>query len=366
MVPVALVAEWRALAAAVAMIGVLALASVAVCSSTCRAPAEPLAAVDLTLSQGARAHPAARCRIGAVRVSSSARARWLVILLIVVLDAIGLAHDGLRLAPIGLASGAGALVVFAALAAIYTYWRPDERIVDLAQCAAQLIALFAATGCFSYVVTATNLPLANDAVAAADRTLGFDWLGWFGWVDQHPALRLVMQFAYPSAIAQMVLIACYLCLTGQPARSRELVWTIMLSLLIIVPLSGLLPVESAWLYYDVGRFFDAASVADFDRLRAAQLHDVDLRQLQGIISFPSFHTCLGLLFPYVVRKRRRVLLPVALLNAAMILSVPTEGGHFLVDVIAGAAVAAAAVWLTAQIEALLDRRQPAAAASPAE
>jgi membrane-associated phospholipid phosphatase len=46
--------------------------------------------------------------------------------------------------------------------------------------------------------------------------------------------------------------------------------------------------------------------------------------------------------------------------------VPTEGGHFLVDVIAGAAVAAAALWLTAQIEALLDRRQPAAAASPAE
>jgi len=111
----------------------------------------------------------------------------------------------------------------------------------------------------------------------------------------------------------MVLIACYLSLTGQPARSRELVWTIMLSLLIIVPLSGLLPVESAWLYYDVGRFFDAASIADFDRLRAGQLHDLDLRQLQGIISFPSFHTCLGLVFVYVVHKRRRVLLPLALL-----------------------------------------------------
>ncbi|HJT08846.1 MAG TPA: phosphatase PAP2 family protein [Stellaceae bacterium] len=299
-------------------------------------------------------------------MSSSARARWLAIFLIVILDGIGLAHDRLHLAPIGLASGAGALIVFGALAAIYTYWRPDERIVDLAQCAAQLIALFAATGCFSYIVTATNLPLANDAVAAVDRALGFDWLRWFGWVEQHPVLRLVLQLAYPCAIAQMVLIACYLSLTGQAARSRELVWTIMLSLLIIVPLSGLLPVESAWLYYNVGGSFDAASVADFNRLRAGQLHDVDLRQLQGIISFPSFHTCLALLFPYVVRKRRRVLLPIALLNGVMILSVPTEGGHFLVDVIAGAAVAAVAAWLAAQIEGLLDRRQPAAATSPAE
>ena len=284
----------------------------------------------------------------------------------VILDGIGLAHDGMRLAPIGLASGAGALVVFGVLAAIYTYWRPDERVVDLAQCAAQLIALFAVAGCFSYVVTATNLPLANNAVAAADGALGFDWLRWFGWVERHPALRLVLQLAYPSAIAQMVLIACYLTLSGQPERSRELIWTIMLSLLVIVPLSGLLPVESAWLYYDVGRFFDVASIVDFDRLRAGQLHDLDLRQLQGIISFPSFHTCLGLLFTYVVRRRRRVLLPVALLNAVMILSVPTEGGHFLVDVIAGAVVAAAAIWLTAQIEAMLGRRHPAAAASPAE
>lgn len=299
-------------------------------------------------------------------MSSNARARWLAIFLIVFLDGVGLARDGLHLAPIGLASGAAALCVFGALAAIYTYWRPDERIVDLAQCAAQLITLFAATGCFSYVVTAANVPLANDAVATADRALGFDWLRWFGWVEQHPTLRLALQLAYPSAIAQMVLIACYLSLTGQPARSRELVWTIMLSLLIIVPLSGLLPVESAWLYYNVGASFDAASVADFDRLRAGQLHDVDLRQLQGIISFPSFHTCLGLLFPYVVRKRRRVLLPVALLNAVMILAVPTEGGHFLVDVIAGAGVAAVAAWLAAQIDVLLDRRQPAAATSPAE
>jgi hypothetical protein len=299
-------------------------------------------------------------------VSSSARARWFAILFMVILDSVGLAHDRLHLAPIGLASGAGALVVFGALAAIYTYWRPDERIVDLAQCAAQLIALFAAAGCFSYVVTAANLPLANDPVAAVDHALGFDWLRWFRWVEQHPGLRLVLQLAYPSAIAQMVLIACYLSLTGQFARSRELIWTIMLSLLIIVPLSGLLPVESAWLYYNVGGFFDAASVADFGRLRAGQLHDVDLRQLQGIISFPSFHTCLGVLFPYVVRKRRWVLLPVALLNAVMILSVPTEGGHFVVDVIAGASVAAVAAWLAAQIELLLDRRQPAAATSPAE
>ncbi len=88
--------------------------------------------------------------------------------------------------------------------------------------------------------------------------------------------------------------------------------------------------------------------------------------LQGIISFPSFHTSLGVLFTYVVRKRRLILLPVALLNVAMIVSVLTEGGHFLVDVVAGAAVAAAAIWATAQIEAMSHHGYSTAAASAAE
>lgn len=300
-------------------------------------------------------------------MSLSARARWLVIFLIAVLDGLGLAHFGLRLSLVGFASGAGALLVFGAIAGIYTRWRPDERIVELAHAAAQLIALFAATGTLSYVVTAADLPLANAAVVAADRLLGFDWLGWLGFVQRHPALVFVLQLAYPTALVQMVLIACYLSLGGQLERSRELIWTIMLSLLVIVPLSGLLPVESAWLHYGVEGSFDAGSVADFDRLRAGQLHDLDLRKLQGIISFPSFHTALGVLFTYVVRQRRRVLVPIALLNAVMLLSVPTEGGHYLVDVIAGAAVAVAAIWAAAKIEAMLRRpRLPEVALSAAE
>jgi membrane-associated phospholipid phosphatase len=40
----------------------------------------------------------------------------------------------------------------------------------------------------------------------------------------------------------------------------------------------------------------------------------------------------------------------------MIVSVVTEGGPYLVDVISGAAIAAAALWATARLEAALARR----------
>ena len=173
--------------------------------------------------------------------------------------------------------------------------------------------------------------------------------------------------AYFSAMPQIVLITCYLALTGQAERTREIIWTMMLSLLVIIPISGLLPAESAWVYYDVTSMVNAAHMPDFTALRDGQLRNLDLRHLEGLITFPSFHATLAILFVYVTRGRRIALTVTALLNAVMLVSVLTAGGHYLVDVIAGIAVAAAAMWLTTQIEAMLQRRaHPAPIASAAE
>ncbi|WP_407070729.1 phosphatase PAP2 family protein [Paraburkholderia rhynchosiae] len=62
---------------------------------------------------------------------------------------------------------------------------------------------------------------------------------------------------------------------------------------------------------------------------------IDLANAQGVVSLPSFHTALAVLFTYSLRKvpwLRRVAVP---LNVIMILSTPTQGGHYLADVIAG-------------------------------
>ena len=71
-------------------------------------------------------------------------------------------------------------------------------------------------------------------------------------------------------------------------------------------------------------------------------------EMQGIVTFPSYHTVLGVLFPYMFR-RHRWFLPVLVLNVLLIGSVPTEGAHYVVDAIAGVIIAvvalAVAQWL---------------------
>ncbi len=286
--------------------------------------------------------------------SRNARAIWGVIAAVIALDAAGLAHCGIRLALPGLLRVGGAMLAFTALGFVYERWRPEERLAELARSATRLLAVFAAMGVFSYLVATTDLPVDDALLARADRALGLDWLAWFAVVQQHPMFHALLHVAYFTALLQIAIITVYLGLTGQPERNSELLWTMMISLLIIVPLSGLLPAFSATVYYGVPGLRD--HMADLVALRSGRFAELDLARLQGLITFPSFHTTLGILFPYALRRRPVALAIGLLVNGAMLASVPTEGSHYFVDMMGGAAVAVIAIVAATAIEARLARR----------
>jgi hypothetical protein len=82
----------------------------------------------------------------------------------------------------------------------------------------------------------------------------------------------------------------------------------------------------------------------FNALRDGSLTNIDVSSVQGVVSFPSFHTMLGILITYALRDTRPLFIPVAAINAVMIVSTLPVGGHYLADVIAGAAISAAAIY----------------------
>ena len=65
--------------------------------------------------------------------------------------------------------------------------------------------------------------------------------------------------------------------------------------------------------------------------------------MQGIITMPSYHTVLAVLFTYAFRRTGLVGYGIATLNLVMLLSIPPIGGHYLVDVLAGGALALGAI-----------------------
>lgn len=86
----------------------------------------------------------------------------------------------------------------------------------------------------------------------------------------------------------------------------------------------------------------------------------DLAQMQGLVSLPSYHTAMALFFVQAMRWTRPGMLIIGLLNLLMIVSTPTEGGHYLIDVVAGVGLWA----LTAGALRLLAGRRASASAVP--
>jgi membrane-associated phospholipid phosphatase len=92
-------------------------------------------------------------------------------------------------------------------------------------------------------------------------------------------------------------------------------------------------------------------------LRDGRLREIALESMQGLISIPSLHAAMAVLLVYTARGIRFVLPASLALNLAMLASTPIEGGHYLVDVFAGCALALGLIGLGLQ-------RKPRPAAHP--
>jgi membrane-associated phospholipid phosphatase len=96
-------------------------------------------------------------------------------------------------------------------------------------------------------------------------------------------------------------------------------------------------------YVTFGEQNHGAFLPDMMRLHAGRDLHFALTNLTGVVSFPSFHTTMALVYIYGFRKTGAVGWAIAVLNVAMLVSIPFFGGHYLTDMIAGAGVALASV-----------------------
>ena len=84
-------------------------------------------------------------------------------------------------------------------------------------------------------------------------------------------------------------------------------------------------------------------------LRDHSVRVIDLAHLRGLVSAPSFHTAAAVIYIRAAWPIRSLRWPVLALNAAMLLSTPVEGTHYLADMLIGAAVATAMLYLVERV-----------------
>ena len=215
------------------------------------------------------------------------------------------------------------------------------------------IALFGGFLTFTYLTASMAWPLLDAQLAAIDRSLGFDWLATLALTHAHPVLGQILTSAYKSSGFQLVFACLMLGVLGRREQLCELLSLLAITALLTGILNGLVPAAGAYAHYspppemfahlshDAGMWHYKLLLS----LRNDAAPVVDFTAAEGLVTFPSFHTILAILTAYGLRGIRYLFWPAVFINAVVIFSTLPEGGHHLVDIIVGAAIAALAIFV---------------------
>jgi hypothetical protein len=218
------------------------------------------------------------------------------------------------------------------------------------------------------VYTGRQLPFTDQILAAADHFIGFDWLTLLKLFDRFPQFDLILRFAYQSIFAQIALIVVTLALTRQTERLYRFLTVTNLALLttciVSVFFPALGPYELLGLtaadHPNISLISAARTTDTILWLRAATFTDPVPSFALGLIWFPSFHAATAAIYTWATWRTPIIRWISLALNALMLIATPIHGSHYLVDLFAGFAVAAASIAVTAWMFGRIgQRRQPA-------
>lgn len=216
-----------------------------------------------------------------------------------------------------------------------------------------LISLMGATA--TYPLSAGSHGFIDPTLQRIDAMLRFNWIAWYDLVAAHRSLQLLGIAAYQSIFVTPVILLGYFAWYDRRRAARSFIAAFWLAAVISLILFRFIPAEGplAFLWQGPIPYMPVSALSEAQIIPALRLHavsHVDLGDLRGLVSAPSFHTASAVLYIAAAWPFRRLRWPLILLNVAMLLSTPVEGTHYLSDMIAGALVALVAIVAVRQLE----------------
>lgn len=304
----------------------------------------------------------------AAGLSRSDRIIWAIIATVAAIVLLAVLTSRFRLVWGSFPGPAAATAAFLAGQYFYEQYRTDLRLAAGLGCTAQLVAFAAVGAPLSYLAASLDLPLHDAWMDALDRTTGLDWPAWLDWMNSHAAIHPLFSLTYTSLLPQTAVIVLVLAFSGHLAWLRTYMLAFVITTIVTIVVSALVPAEGAWGFLQPGAAKDLNIVPVvhgtylpvYHGLRDGTYRLLMATGADGIITFPSLHAALGLLFAVALWPVPVLRWVSLVLNIVMIVSVPVEGGHYFVDVFAGLAIAGVSLLIARAVV------QRAHAATPAD
>lgn len=187
----------------------------------------------------------------------------------------------------------------------------------------------------SYLCFASAGPMVDERLMAMDRAIGFDWLAGYHFVEAWPALKTALNVAYHSLIFQGLYFGVLLALMGRKDHLRDMFWIFLLSGLLACAGTLLIPAQGPSKLFDIAT--DTGFMPVMEQILKGENLSFALSGLKGIVTFPSFHTAMALAYVWAFRGTGPIGWGITALNLVMLAAIPFIGGHYVMDMIAGAA-----------------------------
>lgn len=194
----------------------------------------------------------------------------------------------------------------------------------------------------STMAASLNMPYQDAALLAADRTLGFDWRAIVEWTRDRPDLSVTLSYVYKSLLWQPLILFPLLA-RYNPERLRRVLGTSTVALLITIAAFTFVPAQTGYVYlgYTHADFPDMRTNTAWGVAHILNAIRAGERQLSldGLVTFPSYHAAGAMLLAYgwlAIPALRWIFVP---LNILMLFSCVPIGSHYVVDVLAGMALA---------------------------
>jgi hypothetical protein len=205
--------------------------------------------------------------------------------------------------------------------------------------------------------------LQDSALAASDAALGFHWIDVAQFIDGIRGLGSVLNFVYLSPLWQFALSAIVLAWLAPRGRNCELLTHMVLAMTFSLVIGTFVPAIGPAAAYGRGPQPQAI-------IHALQSGSRQTLPYAAIVSFPSFHTVMAVLFTYAHRYIDKTFHSVLALNTVMLVATLYNGDLYLTDMLAGFVVAGGTILMTAAAArglqaarrpVLADAREPSSA-----
>jgi uncharacterized membrane protein YiaA len=291
------------------------------------------------------------------------RFNWQLVAGVLVAFGLGLLLTNFHVQPLGYLIA----FVIAAVYGLFGYYnvvspeRRHPRIFFPLTAIAQMILIVSVMVSITYIATSVNFPLKDATLLALDRAIGLDFRAYLNFINDRQWLIYILATGYRAISWPICVIVIALPLAGYYRRTGEFICAFTLALIATTCISTLIPATG--IYGAMGllaadfpnivpqSYYDG--MREIPALRDGSLRELNILQLGGVLTFPSFHAISAVLYTWAfwpVRWFRPLNL---LCNGVMIAATPVGGGHFFVDVIAGIALAAASIFAARRIHLAL-------------